>query len=292
MQSYPSSTEVLRIATATAVRPIAFRVIARDGAGAPDGDGLVVTEPRPARLEFVEAEVDEAFALPEERNSANDDAVLTTLIFLPSGAQTPFELQRRAEQWIGSRRGELGAPYEIPYRSDRILWRRGRAVCFGIGEFFDDIRHAVAYFSLCERALTDLEARITAQWPTMEKDVALTHSVTHRELRLQRTVDGRTREAHGMRMAFIRLDTALERLDRVLSAPAQRIVSELAQQADTIDRLRLLDDAIEMAQEVYDTANDRLLEYRYFRSEYIIEIIIAAVLLVELIVVGVDIWQK
>ena len=60
-----------------------------------------------------------------------------------------------------------------------------------------------------------------------------------------------------MRITFIRLDTALERLDRDLSAPAQRIVLELAQQADTVGRLRLLDDAIEFAQEVYDNANDR-----------------------------------
>jgi hypothetical protein len=165
-------------------------------------------------------------------------------------------------------------------------------VCFGIGEFFNDILRAVAYFSFCEGELARLEDRIAAQWPTVEKDLALTHSVTQRELRLQRAVDERTREAHGMRVTYIRLETALERLNRVLSAPAQRIVSELAQQADTINRLRLLDDAIETAQEVYDTANDRLLEYRYFRSEYIIEIIIAVVLLVELIVVGLDIWQK
>jgi hypothetical protein len=292
MQSCPSSTEVLRIATAAAVRPIAFRVLVRDGADAADGDGLVVTEPRAARLVFEEADIEGALALPDDPGGATDGETMTTLVFLPSGAQTPFELQRRAEQWMGSRRGEVGAPYEVPYRSDRILWRHGRAVCFGVGEFFDDIRHAVAYFSFCERELARLETRIAASWPAMEKDLALTHSITHRELRLQRAVDERTREAHGMRMGFIRLETALERLDRVLSAPAQRIVSELAQQADTIDRLRLLGDAIEMAQEVYDTANDRLLEYRYFRSEYIIEIVIAAVLLVELIVVGLDIWQR
>jgi len=278
--------------TATAVRPIAFRVLARDDVGASDNDDLAVTEPRAARLVFEEVDIEGALALPDDRCGANDAAVLTTLVFLPSGAQTPFDVQRRAEQWMGSRRGELGAPYEVPFRSDRVLWRRGRAVCFGIGDFFDDIRYAVAYFSLCEGELARLEARIAAQWPTLAKDLALTHSVTHRELRLQRVVDERTREAHGMRMTFIRIDTALQRLDRELTAPAQRIVSELAQQADTIDRLRLLDDAIETAQDVYDTANDRLLEYRYFRSEYIIEIIIAVVLLVELVVVGLDIWQK
>jgi hypothetical protein len=69
-------------------------------------------------------------------------------------------------------------------------------------------------------------------------------------------------------------------------------VSEFAQQADTVDRLRLLDDGIEFAQEVYDTANDRLLEFRYFRSEYWVEIIIAVILLLEFAVVAIDILER
>jgi hypothetical protein len=191
-----------------------------------------------------------------------------------------------------SRTGERGAAYEVPYRSDRILWRRGRALCIGTGEFFGEIREAVAYFSFCELELARLEDRIAAQWPALDGDLALTHSVTRRELERQPAVDSRTREAHSMRMAFIRLDTALERLDRVLPAPSQRIVAEFAQQADTVDRLRLLDDGIEFAQETYDTANDRLLEFRYFRSEYWVEIIIAVILLVEFAVVLIDVLER
>jgi hypothetical protein len=55
--------------------------------------------------------------------------------------------------------------------------------------------------------------------------------------------------------------------------------------ADAIDRLRLRDDGIELAQDVYDTVNDRSLEYRYFYTEHQVEIIIAVVLFAELIVV-------
>ena len=127
-------------------------------------------------------------------------------------------------------------------------------------------------------------------WPAIQSDLPLTHAVAKEELKRQKSVDERTVDAHAMRMDFIRLSTALERLDRTLSAPAQRIVTELSQQADTVDRLRLLDDAIEFAQETYDTVNDRLLEYRYFRTEYRIEVVIAVILLVELIAVCLDIW--
>ena len=248
-----------------------------------------------ARLVFQNVDIDEALAAVNGQHSKDGCVgalLLTTFVYLPSGAQTPFEFQKRAEQWMASRPDEMGAPYEVPHRSDRILWRRGRALCFGTGEAFRDVRNAVAYFSFCEAELLSLEDQVAAQWPIVESDLALTHSVSRREVQYQPTIDTRTRQAHAMRIAFIRLDTALARVDHVLSAPSQRIVSELAQQADTIDRLRLLDDGIELAQEVYDTVNDRLLEYRYFFTEYQIEVIIAVILFAELIAVCLEVWRN
>jgi len=292
VQSFPFLTDLAISDLVDLARPTAVRVFVREGGDAAPGEHLDVFEPRPARLVFQEVNVAEALAASDDMASTQRADTLVTLVLLPSGARTPFELQKRTEQWMASRPDERGAPYEVPYRSDRVLWRRGRALCIGSGEFFGDIRDAIAYFSFCERELALLEDRIAAQWPVVEGDLALTHSVARRELERQPDVDARTREAHAMRMAFIRLDTALERLDRVLSAPSQRIVSEFAQQADTVDRLRLLDDGIEFAQEVYDTANDRLLEFRYFRSEYWIEIIIAVILLVEFVVVLIDVLER
>jgi hypothetical protein len=289
MQNFLSSIDEKFVAPLSLARPTVLKIYVRDAGSATSVDGLVVREPRNVHLAFHEIGVEEA--LTTRPSEAEDDAgVLATLICLPSGTRTPFELQKRAEGWMASRPNERGAPYEVPYRSDRILWRRGRALCIGTGEFIDDVRNAIAYFAYCEWELSNLEDRIASAWPKIQTDLSLTHAVAKPELKRQGTVDKRTVEAHAMRLDFIRLSTALERLDRVLSAPAQRIVTELSQQADTVDRLRLLDDAIEFAQETYDTANDRLTEYRYFRTEYGIEVIIAAILLVELIAVCVDIW--
>lgn len=290
MQNYLSSTNRIAPPTSPAL-PVALRVHIVEAGGVPADDCIIVREPRMVHLAFQNLDVEDALAHSDGQPNYGAGA-LTTFVYLPSGAQSPFELQKRAEQWMASRPDERGAPYEVPHRSDRILWRRGRALCFGTGEFFHDVRNAVAYFSFCEAELARLEDRVAAQWPIVEGDLPLTHSVTRREVQRQQAVDSRTHEAHAMRIVFIRLDTALERLDRVLSAPSQRIVSELAQQADTIDRLRLLDDGIELAQEVYDTANDRLLEYRYFHAEYRIEIIIAVILFAELIAVCVELWRN
>ncbi len=274
-------------AAAVADRPTVVRIFVGPDDGSGPAERLVVHEPRAAGLTFREVGLHEALA-----PGTDDAGALTTLVWLPSGARSPHELQKRAEDWMASRDGERGAAYEVGWRSDRILWRRGRALCIGNPESRRDVRDAIAYFTFCESELASLEARLAALWPTLEGDLALTHRVGVAEVKRQPDVDRRTVQAHAMRMEFIRLSTALERLDRVLSAPAQRIVAELALQADTVERLRLLDDGIEFAQETYDTVNDRLLEYRYFRTEYRIELVIALILLAELIAVCFEIWQN
>jgi hypothetical protein len=266
MQDYLLSTEAAADAPPCFAKPIALTISACDPSVGVCGDHFVLHEPRDVVLAFGDAGVDEELAsLGDDR--AGDPPSLAVLICLPSGNRTPFALQKQAQTWMASRRDEHGAPFEVSYRSERVLWRDGRALYVGTGEFVRDVRDAIAYFSLCERQLSELECRMSALWPAISADLELTHSVSRPELGRQGLVDTRTREAHAMRLDFIRLSTALERSDRVLSAASQRIVSELALQADTLDRLRLLDDGIEFAQETYDTANDRLLEYRYFRAE-------------------------
>ena len=47
----------------------------------------------------------------------------------------------------------------------------------------------------------------------------------------------------------------------------RRLYNELAMQAEVHDRLATLDDRIEVLQDLYELAADRLLgEYRYFRA--------------------------
>ncbi len=247
-------------------------------------DAMLVREPKPARLVRRQIELETAL---DSRPTGD----LATLIYLPAGNGTPYELQKRAELWMASRPDEHGAAVEVPFRSERILWRIGRALVIGRGEYIQDVQQAVSLFSFCEAQLSPLEQQIAGQWSTLDADLSLTHSVGRNELAQQAQIDFRTSAAHRMRIELVRLETALERLDAVLSPPAQRIFSELAVQRDIVDRLRLLDDAIEVAQEVYDTANDRLTEYRYFHREYRIEVMITFILLFELIVMALEAWR-
>lgn len=248
---------------------------------------LAFRQPRPSWAYTRPLEVETALT-SVAGPSAPDPAV--TFVFLPAGAATPFETQKKAESWMASRGDEHGAPIEILYRSERLLWRAGRAVLFGTSSSCAEMISAVARFSRCEAILRELEQASEASWNTLEADIPLTHSVTARDLKHQSHVDEMTRAAAGRRIAFTRLQMAIESPGPELAGPARRIFAELAVQASTVERLKAVDDTIEIAEDLYELANDRLSEFRYFLREYRIEVLIVVVLLAELLVTSYDIF--
>ncbi|MBI3710334.1 MAG: hypothetical protein HY246_22035 [Proteobacteria bacterium] len=238
---------------------------------------------RQPRVAFAHAQPREIAAVLEGPPVAGTGEAVE-LIILPAGSATPFDLQKRAEEWMASRAGEHGAPIEIFYRSERLLWRPGRALCFGTPEHSDEVLAAVAQFAFCEGELCRLERQMADAWPVLETDVPLTHGLHRRDLARQPHVNAMTRHAKGMRIAFVRLQTALETPAQDLAGPARRLFAELALQAAAVERLRALDDSIEVAEDIYELAGDRLSEFSYFAQEYRIEIVIVVVLLAELLV--------
>jgi uncharacterized Rmd1/YagE family protein len=71
-------------------------------------------------------------------------------------------------------------------------------------------------------------------------------------------------------------------------------VSELLVQCEVQDRLKAVDDRLEVFEDAYELANDRLMEYGNFRAEAKLEIWIIVILLGELILmlgeIGLLIW--
>ena len=240
---------------------------------------VAIREPR-ATWAYADA-IPVSDALNEASQGAREERKMI-FIFLTAGATTPFELQKTAEDWIAGRsNASASAPLEIQFRSERLLWQRDRALCLGTGEITRDIIAAVARFSFCEGELARLESQINASWNTLGVDIELTHSVSAKDLQRQPHVDAMTKIAASMRIAFVRLQSAMEAPATELSGVAKRIFGELALQAHTVERLRMLDDSVEVTQDLYELANDRLSEFRYFLREYRIEVLIVIVLVVE-----------
>jgi len=212
-----------------------------------------------------------------------------TFVFLPSGAATPYEVQKQAESWMARRSGEGEGTLEVQFRSERLLWRRGRSICFGSPQAAEEVFSAVASFSFCESELAGLELQIRDSWVMLDADMELMKRLSSRKLKHQRHIDAMARRTIAMRVAHVRLQTALETPSSDLTGPARRLFLELALQAATDHRLEMLDDAIDALDDFYLHMREQFSEFRNFLRDYRVSVLILVVLLVnDLLLLSVD----
>ena len=268
--------------------------------------------PRAVRIRFVEmappgVNVLRAFRHPEVRWAIGEPADLEqvlaadlltspqhdefTLLFLPSGADSPVELQRRAEVWVNDLRLPAESPaIDLVVQSDRIVWRPGRALLIGSPRRVGELAVGLAEFSFLEAKLRGLEDGLDSDWPTAEADVSLTHSVDRSAMARRDHVDEMTRRTALRRIQLARLTPLLEKAPLTLSGPMRRLFSELAQQADVVDRLRAADDRLEVFEDLYELANDRFAEFGYFQRGQRLEAWILGVLVLEVLLMVFELW--
>jgi hypothetical protein len=240
----------------------------------------VIREPRAA---WVYGERVSADAMLAERSSATAEPDKFAFVFLSSGATTRYELQQEAVSWMSSRAGEHGGPLGILFRNDRLLWRPGRAVCFGpSAESVAENLLAVVFFSWCEGELSRLEKLVSDHWGTLDQDRGFTDDLAGRALKRRAHVDAMSRIATGMLTGFVRVQNALESPPIELPPAGRRLFVELSRQSAAIDRLERLDDAVEVFSDFYRLASERLTEFKYHRREYRVTVLILIVLAADL----------
>jgi hypothetical protein len=237
------------------------------------------------------AQAVDAMALLADNTTPTADAEGFTFVFVQSGSSTAYEVQKQAERWMAARADEPEGILEVLFRSERLLWRRGRALCFGSREFINDILAAVAHFSFCEAELRRLEQRAAEVWATMEKDIHLTDKLSWRSLRRRSHVDAMTRTATAMQVAYLRIEQALEAPAAEFSGAARRVFIELTLLATAENRLLRLDDAVDVIVEHFRFINERFSDYRYFLREYRFVVLILVVLLLEALYLTQGFWR-
>lgn len=212
--------------------------------------------------------------------------VAPRFVFLPSGASTPYEVQRVAETWVLAD----GAPLRLDllFRSDRVIWTAQRALVIGAPDRLPEVKAAVQLFTRLEAELRAIEHAAHEGLCSAEGDVTLTHAVKASDLAQQARVGAMTQRAHLNRIRLTRLETMLAQPSQGLPGSSRRMLSEMTQQAEFADRLRAVDDQIEVAQDIYDTVNDRLTEFSHFLREYRVEILIVVMLALE---AGLVLWD-
>jgi hypothetical protein len=153
----------------------------------------------------------------------------------------------------------------------------------------DEILTALVHFAFYEGEMRRLEQEIREDWPRVEQDLPLTHQVGRADLKRWPDANRMVRLTALRRVRLTRLDLYLSKVPAQLTGNIRKVYAELLLwNAELPDRYIALDDQIEIFEDLYESANDRLSEYAYFRKEFIIEAWIVVILALELIAVVVE----
>ncbi|HEV3003818.1 MAG TPA: hypothetical protein VGX78_05125 [Pirellulales bacterium] len=225
---------------------------------------------------------------PSDRAAADELCVL----FLPGDSATPVDWRHAGEEWLDgpALECEQGA-IELIVESDRVLWRPGRAVIIGGGERSAETLAGLVEFSFHESELRKLECELEADWPRAESDALVAHDIDRRALaRSARQISEMSRQTALRRIRFARLSPRLEKPSFRLGEAARRMVDELAHEVEVADRLKHVDDRLEVFESLYELANDRLADFSYFRLEYRLEAWIILILVIEVLLMAFELW--
>lgn len=232
-------------------------------------------------------------ALPAPVADRRAESLDEFLVIHVPGGSPGFPLVKPAEAFIAKPADPDAEPtIELVLRSDRVLWRPGRAVVIGAADRFEETLAGLVDWAFHEGQLRALERECDADWGTYEADIALTHEVGGGDLKRRAHVNAMTATVTRRRMRYARLERRIEKANIGLPGPARRMIAEFAVQAEVLDRMKSVDDRLEVYEDLYELANDRLSEYSYFVREYRLELTIMITLVCEVILMAVELWYE
>ena len=208
----------------------------------------------------------------------------------PAGAPRDAPWRSQAQAWFDAPGPDDVPPVHVALEGGSVRWRPGRAVIEAPADRMDTVLLAVVDFAFHEHELHRLEAEIDADWPAAEADVPLMNSVGNAELARETEVAQRGTQVALRRLRCARLEARLLAPSAAFGDAARRIGEKLRDESDVETRLETLDGRIEVYEYIYELAGQRMSDYHHFRREYVVEIVIAAILAVEALLVAYEIY--
>lgn len=178
---------------------------------------------------------------------------------------------------------EGSAAISIKQDNIAITWQRNQVHVLCPLESRLEVLTALADFGFYEGELHRLECDVEVQEPQAEKDVEFAHRIHHRNKehwqRFGETIERFTRD----RLIYARLCPQLAFPSLTLSPKSRQIVSKLLRESNMEDRLEMYSDRLEALEELYEGANDRVADYRWYRGGHLLEWTIVIILIFEAI---------
>jgi hypothetical protein len=213
------------------------------------------------------------------------------VVFLARGASA--EWQRRGEEWLAPPNHPEAAPTVVVEREGcTIQWRPGRALVQGRVDAPEVLLAALTAFAFHEGELRGLERSLAAREATAQADVARAHRIRFRDRKHWARFGESIEDLARMRLRYARLEPQLVRPRRALPVEARRVLARLLARADVEARLEALTDRLEACEDLYEGANDRVADYRWYVGGHALEIGIIALLVLEVLIMAADLYLR
>jgi hypothetical protein len=274
----PDTTiETPRQVTATTARSIVVRHI-RFVTHPVTGTWIRRTFKHPRPCLAVEQTIDLS-ELPRQRSSPEAMDSLY-IVYVPPEAKAEWE--RIGSGWLLPP-GDPEAPEAVTISAlgDQIHWRPSRVVVEGKAGLRDEIVAGLTEFAFYEGELRALEQSIETCEAQARVDAPRTFRI-HKKDRAEWPRFGEVIESLAQfRLTFAALEPKVERGSRVLTKPGREVATRLFRAATTSFRMEGLDGRLEVCEELYEGAIDRIADYRGWHTGHVLEVIIIALLLAE-----------
>lgn len=233
-------------------------------------------QPRPCLAVEQTIELADAIRQPPETSDLLD------IVHVPAEAKAEWDGLHSA--WLApSGDPESPEPVTIAYQGEQIHWRPGRVVIEGKtgASLRDEVVAALIEFAFMESQVRTLEASMESYESQARIDAPKTFRVKKKDRADWDRFGKIMEELAQLRLAFASLEPRVERGSRVLAKPSRALTTRLFRAASTSHRMEGLDGRLEVCEDLYEGAVDRIADYSGWHTGHVLEVIIIALLVIE-----------
>ena len=150
----------------------------------------------------------------------------------------------------------------------------------------------ISEFAFYEGELRRLESAIASIETSAVADAPIAYSIKAKTRNEWTRFEETMKSLALLRLTFAKLEPRLLTPSRALPIAGRRLFRQLSRRARIEDRLAAMTDRLEVCEDLYEGAVDRITDYRWFRKEMVLETIIVVLLLLEVLQLGGDMAMR
>jgi hypothetical protein len=201
-------------------------------------------------------------------------------------ASTPLtsEARSKIDSWLAAPdHPDARPPLAVQLDAGTVRWRPGRAAAESAVDVCKDLVVALVEFSFFEGELRRLEQELVSHEASASQDVTFAYQVGQADRTQWKRLGQTMVSISRLRLTFARLEPGLRAASPSLPPDARKAITRLIAGADVPSRLEAFDSRLEVCEDLYEGAVDRIADFRWYRNGERLEIAIVVLLVLEVI---------